>query len=445
MRDRVCVLLLVAACLVSTRSVLAAEHLRDAFETGWMVVDTNSDGIADAVAGKIVVPVHPTAAENAAAANFAARIGYATTGLTLPIVVTTAIQGPRIWIGKTAVPAGALGDIEALLSHLEKDEGGVFAAGGNLAVIGFDDNGLLAAADAFTARAPYLWKIPGDRMAAIEEAVGNGAELIGVTYVRGKPGIRRAFVRTGAAVGDDVVAAALSSSKLSSVAELIVVGGGTLISVVNPKSAAAPVTTEAAAAAPPAAGAPQRLDLATLFTSKGLFSGTAKMPVPSTLESHLYTVDGAAGIAMANLAARMGLETTGIALPLASPAGDTAGRSVRMHAVLAGDSRLSEETMRKLRTDDTASNQAETVLSAGEGELRVVDDAFGRRSAILVGGDPAGSAAAIDLLSGRFPNLWEPGKQYLSLEEIRYDLHRFFSLRSGVGQAAMVLHHLERW
>jgi hypothetical protein len=213
----------------------------------------------------------------------------------------------------------------------------------------------------------------------------------------------------------------------------------------NPKPLTAPQQAESAVATPPATGAPQRLDLATIYTGKGLFSGTAKMPIPSSLDSHLYVPGGPAGTAMANLAARMGLETTGIALPLASPADGVASRSVRMHAVVAGDSRLTQEVDRKLRTEDTAATQAETRLSPGEGELRIVDDSFGRRSAVFASGDDAGSAAAIDLLSGHLPNLWETGKQYLSIEEIRYDLHRFFSLRSGVGQAAMALHHLNRW
>ncbi len=69
----------------------------------------------------------------------------------------------------------------------------------------------------------------------------------------------------------------------------------------------------------------------------------------------------------------------------------------------------------------------------------------GRRGAILVKGDEAGATAALDVLSGHFPNVWETGKQYLSLEEIRYDLHRFFSLRSGAGQASAALYHLDHW
>src|ERR1035438_7507482 len=95
----------------------SANRLTDPFATGWMLVDTNGDGIDDFVNGKVVVPASPTAAENAAAANIAARIGYGTTGLMPPLVVSAdSGRGPRIVIGKAPV-------------DLEKEEGGVFPAG----------------------------------------------------------------------------------------------------------------------------------------------------------------------------------------------------------------------------------------------------------------------------------------------------------------------------
>src|SRR5580704_6756341 len=101
------ILLLIIVCAYAfqwapTLAADAAGSLADAFATGWMLVDTNGDGIADFVNGKIVVPARPTAAENAAAANLAGRLGFGTTGLTLPIVINAAASasdGPRIWLG----------------------------------------------------------------------------------------------------------------------------------------------------------------------------------------------------------------------------------------------------------------------------------------------------------------------------------------------------------
>ncbi len=201
-------------------------------------------------------------------------------------------------------------------------------------------------------------------------------------------------------------------------------------------------------------GERHRLDLATLYTISGLLGGSPKMPVPSSVDGRLYVPAGAAGTAMANLAARLGLETTGVTVPLALPAPGVAADKVGAQAVIAGGSPLATAVDAELRKQNPVWSQ-ESSLKPGEGLVRIVDDALGTQSkekdaptkkdAILVRGDAQGSAAALDLLANHFPNLWDYGKQHLSLEEIRYDLHRFFSLRSGVGQAAVALYHLDRW
>ncbi len=404
------ILLTIAASTFAFQQVPAppGSHLSDPFALGWMLLDTNADGIADAIEGKVVVPAHPSAAENAAAADIAARLGSGSTGLTLPLVVTNnAGTGPRVWVGKAALPPALSAEAAGWIAKLQKEEGGVFAMGTGLALLAADDEGLLAAAEAYAARAPYQWKVPGDKLAQL-------GDIAGVTYARGKAGVNRAFPRTG-----DPVSCS--------------------------PPAAPPAPAPAAAPADSAGNPPPRLDLATLYTSRGLFTGTPRMPVPSTLDAHLYVPAGAAGVAMANLAARMGMETTGITLPLATPADKAAIRDVRLKAVIAGDSPVAQEAESKLRAQDLAAPQAETALAPGEGELRIVDDAFARRPAVLVRGDESGSAAALDLLSAHLPNLWETGKQHASIEEIRYDLHRFFSTRSSAGQVSAAMYHLERW
>jgi hypothetical protein len=425
----------------------SAVAVADGFATGWMLVDINGDGIADFVNGKVVVPERPSAAENAAAANLAARLGFGTTGLTLPMVVNAAANAsdaPRIWVGKEAVPAQLSAELVTLASKLDAEEGGVFAVGGNLAVVANDDRGLGAAADTYAARAPYQWKVPGEKLEAIATAVGSGTQLVGVTYKYGTAGVYRAILRSQTPVTIAALSAAFASNHLTGVRQVTVLGGASPVEIMNPKM----LPMETPAAAPQAGGeppAPKRLDLATLYTSRGLFNGTQRMPIPSSLDSRLYVPAGPAGTSLANLAARMGMEATGLTLPLASPATETTVKDVRTQAVVAGDSVLSKEADTKLRAQDTASAQTETNLAPGEGEIRVVDDSFARHGTLLTRGDDAGAAAALDLLSGHFPNLWEPGKPYLSLEEIRYDLHRFFSLRSGAGQAAVGLYHIDRW
>src|SRR5487761_418434 len=117
----------------------AAAHaapLPNAFASGWMLIDTNGNGIADAVCGHIVVPAEPSVTENTAAANLAARLGYGSTGLTLPLVVRAPegrIGSPRIYVGRGAIPSDEERRLAPLISRLEKGEGGAFADGNNIA------------------------------------------------------------------------------------------------------------------------------------------------------------------------------------------------------------------------------------------------------------------------------------------------------------------------
>ena len=384
----------IATASLLLSSLIAYQPVSNRLTDPWMAVDTNGDGIADFVAGKVVVPDHPTAAQNAAAADLAARVGFATTGFTPPIVISAAEDrggGPRIYIGRAA-PV-----------ELETEEGGVFVANGDLIVAGHDDAGLLAAAEAFASRVPYVWRVPGPRLPA---------QATGVTYLKGKAGVYRLFVPSTAGIQTADI-------------HQIVARDGT---VTNPNPMAVMPPIQIAPQNPDATNEaePARLDLASLYSMHGLFRGTPRMPIPQNLDAHLYVPAGEAGIAMANLAARMGLETTGITLPLATPA-DAAGE-IRTKSVMAESSGRITNKM--------------AAVPHGEGELRIVDRAFGRQPAVVARGD---EAKALELLAGHFPNLWETGKKNLSLEEIRYDLHRFFSLRSSAGQASVAMYRLDKW
>lgn len=432
---------LLFSSLIAYQPGPSSSHLTDPFAMGWMVADTNGDGIADFVAGKIVVPDDPSAPENAAAADLAARVGFATTGFTPPVVIRASEDrhdGPRIVIGgKSPV-------------ELQTEEGGVFADGADLIIAGHDDAALLAAAEAFASRAPYLWRVPGARLAAIAEAVNREApsahaEATGFTYLKGKAGINRVILKISGNVPATALANVLKTAPFLNVHEIV--AGDLRASDEKPLPAmpaqpggrgGATAAETPAADAGEGAAAPARLDLATIYTMRGLFRGTPRMPIPSNLDGQLYVPAGAAGVAMANLAARMGMETTGITIPLATPAITTTPRDVRTKSVVPESSDLGKEAARELKEE----SPGEPPIPAGEGELHIVDKAFGRQPAVLVRGD---EAAALRLLADHLPNLWEAGKRNLSIEELRYDLHRFFSLRSSAGQASVALYRLDKW
>src|SRR5713101_3954469 len=121
-------------------------HLADPFSAGWILSDTNGDGLIDFIAGKVVVPAHPSAPENAAAADIAARLGFETTGFTPPVVIAATedrFDGPRIYVGAEAAPSKHSALIAERRNQLQPEEGGVFEIESGLIVLGHDDAGLL--------------------------------------------------------------------------------------------------------------------------------------------------------------------------------------------------------------------------------------------------------------------------------------------------------------
>ena len=352
--------------------------LDNAFEKGWMLADTNGDGIADFLSGQVIVPQSPSAAENAAAANLAARLGYGTSGLTLPVVESapqSAQTGPKIFVGATALDSRAAAVLNPLTSLLRPGEGGVFLTNGNLAVIGADAPGLLAAATDYASRAPYQWIAPGDTIQSITGRIAKAfsaaklpfaAQHVGLTYVSKVLGIHRAILRvsgtTDAAAIRKALAGAPKPVRFAAVKEIVLlVGHAPPITLLNPVPFATPDISKLKAPGP------KPLDLGRLYTIQGLLGGSKQMPVPASVDSRLYVPAGKPGIAMANLAARIGLETTGITLPLAYIPTGVSPSHVPAQAVVTSDSPLGQQLVRELTAakNDEGSSFAQTIFKTG--------------------------------------------------------------------------------
>src|SRR2546429_7902971 len=69
----------------SVQPEAASIGLSDFFRPGVVFLDTNEDGAVDFVNARIVLPAHPSAAELAAAADVAARLGFETSAMDLPL------------------------------------------------------------------------------------------------------------------------------------------------------------------------------------------------------------------------------------------------------------------------------------------------------------------------------------------------------------------------
>ena len=309
----------------------------------------------------------------------------------------------------------------------------------DLIVLGQDDAAARGGGGVCGTRPIHLAAIR--RKALRDPAVCAGSQLSGITYLKGKGRHQSRLPQLHQQCHAERPRRRPENAALASVHELVATAGGATTSATSSKDLPAipppparrgrrrSAATDAAAAGGDAeAAGPARLDLATLYTSRGLFRGTARMPIPSNLDGQLYVPAGAAGIAMANLAARMGVETTGITLPLATPAPAAAVRDVRTKSVVAASSlsarRPNASSARK--TPRAGTNP----LSRRRRRTARRRQSFGRRRGA---GARRRCRRRSRARSARrpFPESLGRGKQYLSLEEIRYDLHRFFSLRSG--------------
>lgn len=182
MRRLLAVVLVVAAATTSSTSFLTAQTpaLRgfDALfdlQAG-IVRDTNGDGLADAIAARVIVADAPTIEDMQVAANLAGRLGFETTAMTLPIVLRASDPAASsaalpIVVGRTNPRVTELverGVIE--IQTLEKGQGLLAMVPPlGVVIVGGDDAGTLAAGNVLAAYLPRLWGASGARLDHVQD------------------------------------------------------------------------------------------------------------------------------------------------------------------------------------------------------------------------------------------------------------------------------------
>jgi hypothetical protein len=453
------------------------------------VRDTNGDGLADAVAARVILPPEPASEEIEGAANIAARLGFETTALSLPIVIRAsdvnaqdAIDLP-ILVGKdnplvTKVTAQQGIDLatlragQGLIAVVRSPLGGA----DGLLVAGGDAAGTLAAANHVAARLPRLWGMSGVTLRMIDEhtvaflkARGVSAAGAGVSSIlvdSDRRGLAYVVVRMQVAEGD-VARAERALRDLDQahrrgleprtlnygeIAETIIdlrtgdrsaarvpvrrsgLNGRTLTPPIDPDELAPDSPgergrpTEGAADATPG----RTFDLTNAYSIGGWFSDSFVDLIPDRTETAILLGDAADSRGATDIAARLGLESTGITFPIARPAAKVRDAAREPSPILIGRTNpLTANLIKvgKTRVDD---------LQAGEGAVHVVPRAFGNATATVVAGaDPAGVDAAAEYLGRRVPYVWEPVRGGLLLSDVASDVTRFLGARSGAGQASL--------
>ncbi len=449
-----------------------------------LVRDTNGDGIADAVAGRIVVPAAPTIEESQAAANLAARLGFETSALTLPIVIRDTDAVPAgaapILVGRGNAlvrPLVARGAVD--LESLQPGQGliaAVSSASGQQAIViaGGDDEGTLSAASELASRLPRVWNMSGITLSGIEDQVtaflrsrgiDGGHPAVESLVVDGhRRGLAAIHVRLAASAPADRVAKAVadldaahrrgqepSTLNYAEAAALVLHVGPAQAAVrragLNQRTLTPPIEPGELATdspgergAPAAAGrAPARnFDLSNAFSIEGWFGDSYVDLIPDRTETSVIVGGADDALGAAHIAARLGLETTGVTLPIAKRDSDVRDAPREASPILVGRANALTAQLTKIgraRLDD---------LRAGEGAIQIVPRAFGSATATVVAGaDSAGTEAAALYLARRTPYVWDNARGALSYDDVATEVGRVLLGRSGAGQAGQAVHALD--
>ena len=358
-------------------------------------------------------------------------------------------------------------------ANLKASEGAVAAFKASsgepaVAVLGADEAGLAAAAVMFAGHLPYLSDAKGptvDKIAdeAKQWLTGKGVTVSSavapaVVVKRGADGIERVVVDAQMANGGDLLKAQVALNQLKATggrdpkraltfanvrSVLLRLGApGARTTTIDLPQVAAPQTAAAQPTPPPGrrpgGGAKENLDLSSFYSNDGAFADSDNNLIPDRVEVML-SADGDGTQAVVDLAARLGLESTGIAVPIAKPPKSITAPDGEPILVLAG---VTHPLVDELIKND---KWVRPSLQPGEGLIQVVKKAFGEKSAIIVtGGDAAGVDRAIRQLAETFPHIWSRGKDRTTLDDVEEELRRFVAGRSPAGQAAMSLYKIDK-
>ena len=441
----------------------------DFFVPGTVFQDRNGDGVVDFVDASIALPDHASAGELAAAADVAARLGYETSAMNLPIAradvsradVARAFEasGTTISINPKSLPdASGLKAGEGVVTAFTNDKPQV-------AIAGADDAGLMAAAVMFAGHAPYVWDQKGPTFAAIADDVkaflvaksitASSVVASSVAVHDKMDGADRVVVDVLLANAGDVIKSqvalnqfkatglrdakrALSYANVRTVRVRLRAAGMPAASVDIPRAPQPEIASAQPPVRRPGGGAKDNFDLSTFYANEGALADSDNNLIPDRVDV-LLSPSGEGADGVIDLAARLGLESTGVALPIAkSPASITAPESEPMLVLIGTSHPLVDKLIE-------AKKWTRPSLQPGEGVIQLVKRAFGEKSALVVtGADAAGVDAAVRELAEKFPHIWARGKDRTTLDDVEDDVRKFVAGRSPSGQAAMSLYKLDK-
>ena len=390
--------------------------LEGIFSTGPILQDRNGDELVDFVEAAIVLGDAPTPQEVAAAADIAARLGHETMAMDVPVASEPGAAATGILIGNGAVARAGLRATEAGVQGLSPGEGVVRMVSGSgrswVVVAGADDAGTRAAADAFAQRLPHVWDPKGPELKDVAQDVeaflaeqgvrAQSSEVAGLRVKAGEQGFRLLVVEVELGSASDLNRARGALEELVRSRRGVASGAEAPLSYPGAHMLRVALSAQGADAAevevpkvdsvpkegpiPPRPGskAKQQLDLSSVYTNEGFLGDSDENLIPDRIDV-LLSPSGQGIEGTVDLAARIGLESAGVQIPVAQVPEAIEDPEAAPTLVLIGtDHPLVQQLVQEGKLQLPP-------LEAGQGLIQVVPKAFGDKSAVVVtGGDGAG-------------------------------------------------------
>lgn len=176
---RLRLLLFLTFCLFTIGWVFSSD-LSSVLEKGWFLQDENRDGFVDFIDCKIIIPENPSLEIVRSACEIAFRLSFESEGISLPLIFTEREIGKElkfrnlIFIGNSNIHKKLLQNLgksysvpknHGIIETIESKDGFI------LSVRGSDDDSVFYTTKNFFSRSPYLWEIYGRKTGTTFESI----------------------------------------------------------------------------------------------------------------------------------------------------------------------------------------------------------------------------------------------------------------------------------
>ncbi len=461
-------------------SLFQIKDLSTIFDKGYIFQDTNGDSVVDFLNVKIIVPEKHSKSHIVCAANIAARLAYETSAMNLDIVQTGSVppyrtNTPVICIGvpiKSFLGMNLIDPSLIDISSLAPGQGRIQFISqkicpeyGLISIRGADDTGLITAANYLAGRYPDLWKVKGKRFSDVRKRfyefltqrklTPDGISIDYVNVDANNPGISRLFLTIRYRNTDKMLDAIRSfreddkysnDEKTLKISDLEFDGiRETAINIVSPDTSQItylkpknPWNIKVAKAHSPSPSL--SFPLWQFYTINGIFRDTNKDRLPDEIPAYLSIGEDDNHQNGVNIAARIGLESAGIRIPMARVAGKESQADKFGFAILFGRNHYLINRLKKDKKLIWFSD------CSNEGFIQFVSQSFNKKNGIVISANTQEGLDAIsEYVSKRLPYLWNHGKGNPHLREIERDVRDFFQIRKAPGQVACGIYKLKEW